>query len=239
MATYTTQEFHTGVRAEAVSLKDLDELETALDNIDAGLVSINTESTANAALLADINSVTAAAAATAAAITDNTTGTASQTLAAGAGVHTISIPMDLANITDGDVLTDYTPGYKFKLLAVDFAVGTPVTTAAKATTLNLDIGATPTTGGTVALTSANCTPLGAVVAGAAITAANTGSASDTISVVAASTTQFVEGDGYLLVKIQNMDTADAIASITDDYGKLLTDVGLIRTAVNAVITAAA
>jgi hypothetical protein len=190
--------------------------------------------------LSDINGVTAAAAATAAAITDNTTGTASQTLAAGVGVKTVVFPLiTLSEVADGDLITDYTPGYKFKLLSVEFVVDTAVTTAAKASSLNFDIGATPTTGGVLALTSANCTPKGAVVAGSAITAANTGSASDTISLIAASTTTFVEGKGSVVLTIQNMDTADAVASITDDYGKLLTDVGLIRTAVNAIITAAA
>lgn len=43
MASYTTQEFHTGERAEAVSLKNLDQMETALDNFDAALVSVVSE----------------------------------------------------------------------------------------------------------------------------------------------------------------------------------------------------
>lgn len=157
------------------------------------------------------------------AITDSTTGTVADTFAAGVGVHTISIPITLANITGaGDVLTTYTPGYKFKILSADFAVTTAATTAAKAATLNLEIGATNVTGGEIALTSANCTPLGAVVAGAAITAANTGSASATISVESASVTAFVEGAGVLLLKVQNMDTADMAASIADKWNEVRT-----------------
>jgi hypothetical protein len=147
--------------------------------------------------------------------TDNSTGTAGSTIAAGVGVSTVAIPIQLDTISDADVLTTYTPGYKFKILAVDFAVADPATTGSKATTLNLEIGTTNVTGGTVALTSDNATPLGAVVAGAAVTALNTGSASATISIEASSTTAFVEGTGYLLLTIQNMDTADAIASIID------------------------
>ena len=154
------------------------------------------------------------AAATDAALTDSTTGTAGASMAAGAGVQTLAIPITLASITaNGDVLTNYTPGYRFKVLAVDFAVGQPVTTVAKLITLNLEIDATNVTGGAVALTSANCTPLGALVAGSAVTAANVGTSAQTLSVEASGVTAFVEGDGMLLIKLQNMDTADAFASL--------------------------
>lgn len=166
------------------------------------------------------------------AITDNSTGTVGDTFAAGVGVHTISIPLSLVGITgNGDVITTYTPGYKFKILAVDFRVTKVVTTAAKAATLNLEIGTTDLTGGVVALTSANCTPLGAAVAGTAVTAANTGSATDHFSVEAASVTAFAEGDGVLFVKIQNMDTADAAASIADklnEWRTVVVNLGLAK-----------
>jgi hypothetical protein len=147
-----------------------------------------------------------------AAITDSTTGTAGTTAAAGTGVHTITVPIILSKVSAADVLTAYTPGYKFKLLSASFAVSSPATTAAKAATLGLKIGSTSVTGGSIALTSANSTPLGALVAGSSITAANTGSATDTITVAATSVTAFVEGEGMLLLKVQNMDTADAHAS---------------------------
>jgi len=157
------------------------------------------------------------------AITDSGTGTVADTIAAGVGVETIAIPVPaLATLADGDILTTYTPGYKFKILSISFAVHTAVTTAAKASSLNVEIGTTNTTGGVVALTSANCTPIGAVVAGSAITAANTGSAAATISIEAASTTTFIEGGGYILLKIQNMDTADAFASIADKWNEVRT-----------------
>ena len=150
------------------------------------------------------------------AVTDNSTGTVSDTVAAGVGVMTVSIPVNLASITGTqDILTTYTPGYKFKILALDFAVNVPVTTGSKLASINAEIGTTNLTGGVIALTSANCTPMGAVVAGSAITAANTGSAADTISFEAASVTAFSEGSGEILMKIQNMDTADAIASLSD------------------------
>lgn len=121
---------------------------------------------------------------------------------AGATGYVLSLPITLAGVTAADVLTTFTPGHKGKITAVAFAVTTPVTTAAKAASLNLEIGTTNLTGGVVALTSANCTPLGAVVAGSAITAANEFTATDTISVEAASVTAFSEGAGVLFITIQ-------------------------------------
>lgn len=112
----------------------------------------------------------------------------------------MSFPITLANITGaGDVLTNWTPGFAGTITGVSFAVTTAVTTAAKAVTLNLEIGTTNVTGGVVSLTSANCTPLGAVIAGTAVTAANFFTATDTISIEAASVTAFAEGAGVLLV----------------------------------------
>jgi hypothetical protein len=54
-------------------------------------------------------------------------------------------------------------------------------------------------------------------------AANTGSASDTLTVKAASTTAFAEGKGVLIVRIQNMDTADAFAGLVTQANLARTD----------------
>lgn len=122
--------------------------------------------------------------------------------AAGA-ISVIALPVNLASITGaGDVLTTFTPGFAGRIRKIDFAVTVPVTTAAKAASLNAEIGTTNLTGGVVALTSANCTPLGAVVAGSAITAANVFGATDTISIEAASVTAFAEGAGVLLIVLE-------------------------------------
>lgn len=156
------------------------------------------------------------------AFTDSSAGTVSDTIAAGVGKTTLAVHLTLAELADGDIITTLTPGYKFKILAVDFFVEKAVTTGSKASTLNLEIGTTNLTGGAVALTSANCTPKGAKVAGTAVTAGNTGSATDTISVEAASTTTFVEGSGWLVITIQNMDVADAFASVADKVNEIRT-----------------
>jgi len=111
------------------------------------------------------------------------------------------IPIKLAKVANGDILTNFTPGFPGSIIKVAFAVTDPVVTASKVATLNLEINAVNLSGGVVSLTSANCTPLGAVVAGSAITANNVFSATDTISVEAASVTAFVEGEGVLLVTL--------------------------------------
>lgn len=112
-----------------------------------------------------------------------------------------ALPITLANITGaGDVLTTRSLGFNGTITAIEFAVTTAVTTGGKAATLNVEIGTTNLTGGTVALDSTNCTPLGKVIASAAITAANTFVAADTLSVEAASVTAFAEGAGVLYIK---------------------------------------
>lgn len=174
---------------------------------------------------------------TAADLTDNSTGSAGATIAAGVGEGSLAFYINLATLSDADQITTYTLGYKFKILSVDFIVHIPVTTGSKASTLNLEIGTTDLTGGVVALTSANCTPRGAIVAGTAVTAANTGAANATISLEASSTTAFVEGSGWLVINIQNMDTADAVASLAAQTDALLVDLTNTKQVLNKVIDA--
>lgn len=115
----------------------------------------------------------------------------------------MSLPVNLASVANGDVLTTYTPGFAGQIVKASFAVTVPATTAAKTTTLTPKINATSTTGGVLVLTSANCTPLGKVTDATAITAANAFVSTDTISVVASSTTAFVEGAGALLLVLKS------------------------------------
>jgi len=123
-------------------------------------------------------------------------------VSAGANNKTVlSIPIVLKNIADGDVVTDIVPGFAGVISKVQFLVTDPAITADKLATLGLEIGAVAVTGGVLALTTAKCTPLGKVTAGTAITAANVFTNTDKISVVASSTTAFVEGEGVLLITL--------------------------------------
>lgn len=159
------------------------------------------------------------------AFTDNTTGTTTATLAAGVGTYLLTIPIALAGITGNvDVMTDYILGHKFKVLSMRWITTTVASTAAKAATLTADIGATPITSITLTLDSddSTTTTLGGVLTVDA-TAANTGSATDTLSIVAASVTAFVEGSGCIQFEIQNMDTADAFAGLVTQANLARTD----------------
>lgn len=148
-----------------------------------------------------------------ASITDSSGGTAADAIAANVGKVIVPVFINLAELADGDIVTTLTPGFAGVIDSVDFFTGKAVTTAAKASSLNLEIGTTNLTGGVVALTSANCTPKGVKVAGTAVTAANSFSATDTISIEAASTTTFVEGNGWLVITMTNMEEANAFASL--------------------------
>lgn len=127
-------------------------------------------------------------------VTRTATGTNSGTI--------LAIPINLATVANGDIVTGIVPGISGNIVKVQFLVTTPVTTASKATTLNLEIGTTNLTGGVVSLTSANCATLGAVIAGTAVTANNTLAAASAISVEASGTTAFAEGAGVLYITIQ-------------------------------------
>lgn len=162
----------------------------------------------------------ALAAALPTALTDNSTGTSSDTIAAGVGVQTLCFYIEAASIADGDLLTTYVPGYRFKILKFDARCAKVVSTGAKASTLNLEIGTTNLTGGVISL--AGTYAIGAAQAGTAVTANNVGTATDSFSIEASSTTTFIEGAFWLIVSIQNMDSADAVASLADHVNDLIT-----------------
>jgi hypothetical protein len=115
---------------------------------------------------------------------------------------------DMTKIANGDLVTQFTPGFAGKMKKWYWIQGgVPVTTGGKAATLNLEINAVNVNDGsgtnsTIALTSAACTPMGIVIAGSVIGGANCFSESDTISVEASSVTAFSEGDGQLVVEYE-------------------------------------
>jgi hypothetical protein len=118
------------------------------------------------------------------------------------------IPVTLSSITAaGDVVTEFTPGFAGAIKKWYWIQGVPVTTAAKAATLNLEIGSVdvktkPGTNSTISLTSAACTPLGKVIAGTTIGMENTFDNNDTISVEATSVTAFAEGTGVIVIEYE-------------------------------------
>lgn len=154
------------------------------------------------------------------ALTDNSGGTQSNTIAAGVGIQTLAFYIEAATLANGDILTEYIPGYAFKILKFDARCAKTVSTGGKAASLNLEIGSTNLTGGVIALSGTYA--VGAAQAGTAVTAANTGSATDSISIEASGVTAFTEGAFWLIISIQNTDSRDAIASLADHVNDLIT-----------------
>lgn len=108
--------------------------------------------------------------------------------------------VDAADIADGDIVTTMVPGVVGLITKFSKTIEKAVTTGAKGTTLNLEIGTTNVTGGSLVCTGAES--LGAYQAATAITAANVLAAASTLSVEAASTTTYIEGRFGLDITIQ-------------------------------------
>jgi hypothetical protein len=157
------------------------------------------------------------------AITDNTGGTISSTLTAQVGVYTLPFFVNLPNISAAatSIINAYVVGHAFKVMAVNFISEKAVTTAAKAVTLTPAITGVAVTGGVLALTSANCTPTGHIVAASTITGLNTGSATDTLTLTSSANTVFIEGTGWIVFRIQNMEAANAAASLASKINSLI------------------
>ncbi len=114
---------------------------------------------------------------------------------------TLAIPIpSMAGVADGDIVTGITPGFPGRIIALEFVCTTAISTGAKATTLNAEIGTVNCTGSLVVS--------GTYAVGAtelqAVTAANTFTATDTISIEATSTTTFIEGAGVLLIHLDRI-----------------------------------
>ena len=145
--------------------------------------------------------------------TDNTGGVSSDTLASTVGVHYWTFYTKLSDVTAAATVGAFTPGYRFKVLSLSY-LGLQAGTGAGATiTFTPTINGSGLTGiGAVTPTLANATA-GSVVAGSTITGANTGTAAQTFAITAGTITAFTNGTGTILVKVQNLDTCDAFASL--------------------------
>ena len=162
------------------------------------------------------------------ALTNNTTGVAQATLDAGVGCSTITIP--LTSLATGlgalaiDLLTNYVLGYAFKLLKFDFVTTVVGAGAGASQVFNLAIGGVAVTN-TLTVNLASTNIIGAISLGAPspIVAANTGNSTATLSIkMAAGGTVFTGGAGYFVIKVQNMDDANAAASLNASVTSLIT-----------------
>jgi hypothetical protein len=159
------------------------------------------------------------------ALTDSTGATASNTLAATSGTDTLVIPCTLpAGTSAGDVITNYVLGYKFKILAWSFTTAVAGVGTGASRVFNMEIGTTDvgTVASTCTLTEASTSDVGEQTAGTTVTGANTGTAANTFSIeVASGGTAFTAGSGFFTILVQNMDTADTIASLSAKVDELI------------------
>jgi hypothetical protein len=137
-------------------------------------------------------------------------------LNAGPGIGLQQVPLlcDLADIAAADLLTAFLPGFNGRIVQIDAYIARAATTAGRGATLTPKVGSTNVTGGGLVLTSANCTPLGARVAGAAITALNAFTASQTIGLVGSALVGggFAEGRAWIMLTLANDDTRGTLAA---------------------------
>ncbi len=152
------------------------------------------------------------------ALTDNTGGAVVTALAAGVGKYDLIVP--LTSLATGlgagalDVVTAFIVNHKFKVTNIDFVTTIVGAGAGASQVFNLEIGTTDLTGGVVTVTLASTDTVGKVTAGTAITAANTGASGANMSLEkAAGGTVFTSGAGFFRITVQNMDTADALATL--------------------------
>lgn len=131
-------------------------------------------------------------------------GTDLQQLEGALGIQTLIMPVPaLAGLANAQTRKLAVP-FPFLLVTAGFRVADPATTAAKLATLTTQISGVACTGGVIALTSANCTPSGALVAGTAITGLNAGASGATLEVAVSAVTAFVEGSGWVEFKIKHL-----------------------------------
>ncbi len=119
---------------------------------------------------------------------------------------TIYIPLTTMTTAAADLITDFVPGFRGKIVSAQAFVRVLGTGSGASQVLNFEIGTTNLTGGVLTPTLANTATLGARIAATAITAGNEFSATDTISLeVAASGTVFTAGAIEVYVILQNLD----------------------------------
>jgi hypothetical protein len=127
---------------------------------------------------------------------------------AGAGIYWRSFAQPLANLgTSAATAITWTPGHRFKILAVQARTSVAGTGASASQVLTTKINATAMTGGVLTLTLANQqTTYGQNVDATTITAGNAGDNNDVVTVdLTASGTAFSAGQIDLQFKVQNLE----------------------------------
>ena len=159
------------------------------------------------------------------AFTDGSGGTASNTLAL-VGLHTIEFPHAFIGGTAAvEPVSNYQFGFNFKIIGWVFVTKALLVGAAGSRIANMEINTTDvgTVVSTVTIPIANAA-VGTVTAGTAVSGTPiSGNATDTFSVeIQAGGTQFTAGEGTFIILVQNIDDANAAASLAAHVDALIT-----------------
>ena len=137
-------------------------------------------------------------------------------LAAGIGRQNVALFVNLANLTNA-ITVGFVPGFKGRLISYSFVALLPSSTASKDATLTAKVETTAMTGGVLALLTAGTNAAGETTDATAITALNAFSATQALNFTIAVSAVFIEGNGWLLLRIINDDTIEALANALGGY----------------------
>lgn len=145
---------------------------------------------------------------------------------AGVGMSVIGINHTwIGGTAAAESATNFIVGFKFRIVSWAWITDFAITGGGGSRVANLEINATDvgTVPSTCTVTTAGAATPGAVVVATAVAGANTGTATDTISVeIAAGGTALTAGGGQWMILIQNMDTADSVAHLSEAVNNLIT-----------------
>ncbi|MGI9297836.1 MAG: hypothetical protein ACR2QC_08050 [Gammaproteobacteria bacterium] len=96
----------------------------------------------------------------------------------------------------------FTPAKPGQIMGLDFVTSEAGTGAGATVTFTPAVGGTAVVGGTCVVTLAGTSDIGEETTGAAITAGQKFTASQTVSIQSSSTTVFTAGSGYLKLKVE-------------------------------------
>lgn len=125
------------------------------------------------------------------------------------GFQFLNFNYDLAKISAADIMVDFAVPFPFKLVDIRACVTDPATTGSKAATITAKIDGTAVTGASIALTSANMTPIGTIQTGTAKDVLSGGNnvayaAGSKIKITGSSVTAFVEGSVTISICLQSL-----------------------------------
>lgn len=163
------------------------------------------------------------------AITDNSTGTASDTIATLINQRFVTMVFPILLIstdTPADLVTDLVLPFKGAVISWQFVTEVVATSGGTAdVNVELQLGATTVTGSPTNLSQAAFAAIGQVKAGGIITAANTFNSAATFSIVCTSSAvNFTAGkvNAYVTFAVREDALIDAIASLADHINDLRT-----------------